>query len=499
MTGAPRRISDRDARRLSIALGVGCLALLPLLCPSPEAASPGTLPPIEEIEEIAVDDAVERVSERRRPIDSCEALSASEDDEDLALVPALCPGAALSAREARAALLAADSPAAALALVPALLRPSDAMPAGHAELARFAALVAAPAIPLPEALPDPVKAQVSPVTDEVLSWARGAEVALVAEGVDHDERTRARALLAKIHLQALLKLGVVPGEPVPPFARRVAALALHHGRTFASTYWRRRVAGLEELFLETEVQMSRVLQALDVTPFAADDVLLADERDGVRAWLSGAGARTRVAQRRGDGWDGPGETIEAELSRLVAQGMFDLAVDRAAAVAGEGDEPLGLRTLERLLVEAAVDHGRPEGPARIRARMERVRARPTPPPEEGPGEPQPVVWPWPSAELRAADAIAWAIDAREAQGFTQGWATARAIAVLADRPDAARCVVELADAKDSPAAVRDAAAWAIAQLNARDPGRPSDLRAVARATDDPDRARRLQFAADLVP
>jgi hypothetical protein len=493
MSGARRRIGDRDARRLSIALSIGCLALLPLLCPGPESVAPGEAIVGEASPAIEIGDTTERVAQADAPIDSCEALAGSEDDRDLALLPVLCPDARLELRAARAVLLSAHTPSEALALVPML--------SAHPELVALVQLVAAPDVPLlaAAALPDPATTQVSPVDGEVLAWVRAAEVALVTEGVDHDVRTRARGLLAKIHLQALAKLGVVPGEPVPPFARRVAALAMHHGRTFVSSHWRRRVAGLDELFAETEVQLSRVLQALEVTPFHADDALLADERDGVRAWLSGTGARARVAERRKDEWSGPGESSEAQLERLVAQGMFDLAVDRAAALAGRGDAPMGLSTLEALLVDAAARHDRPEGPARIRERLERVRARPTPPPEHGPGQPRVVVWPWASAELVAADAIAWAGRAREREGFARTHATARATAILRDRPDAARAVIRLAREDDAPPFVREAATWASAALTAQDPGRPCDLDALARDTNDPDRARRLAFAADDVP
>lgn len=491
------RLSDRDARRLSLALAIGCVLLLPWLCGEPSPPVPPGIAP-----EVAVAPSASAARDTGDPADDpaddpgvvdCDDLAAREDPEDAALVPWLCPGRPLSALQARAALLSAESPTRALALRPSLH--------GHAELQAWIDLVAGAAAAMPEGeLPRPELATVSPVTPEVLGWARAAERALVEPGLDHETRTRARALLAKIHMQVLLRLGVEPESALPPFGRRVAALSLHHGRTFCEAHWRRRVAGLPELFAQTEVELSRTLQALDRTPFFADDALLSDEREATRAYLSGAGAKRRVAAARADGWSGPGEARAAQLERLVGAGTFDLAVDRAVVAASEGDPAPGLKTLEQLLLDAAARQDRPEAGARIRDRLDRVRARAEPPTEDGTGTMEPPVWPWPSAEHVAAEATAWIERAAIAQGFARRHATARALAVLRARPDAAERLLRISLATGAPPELREAAEWIAEELRARDPGRPADLGPFAATqAGDPDRARRLQFAADVVP
>ena len=192
-------------------------------------------------------------------IATCDALlaAAALQPPDAAILLELCPDASTTPAILRNALVMADSPAAAAALVPRLAAAPDL-----AGLAQLVALERSTA-PLAE-LPDPASAAVSPITATVLAAVQLAIVQQTQSGLTQDQRTRAVAYLARVHHEALLQLGLAPDQPLPPFARVLAGRFLHFGRELSRMYWQRRVAGLEGLFASTELQQRLVVDAGEV-------------------------------------------------------------------------------------------------------------------------------------------------------------------------------------------------------------------------------------------
>jgi hypothetical protein len=372
-------------------------------------------------------------------IGNCEALTdaAASETHDAALLPLLCPDHALTKAERRAILLAVASPPAAAAMLPML----DAEP----DLQGLARLVAheRSSADLPAELPDPRQAPVSPVTPEVLANVQLAHALLVRAGAPADDRTRAQAYLAKVHVQALQQIGYARGRALPPFARLLAARALHHGRRFCTAYWQRRVLGLETLFAETEVWLLELVLALERTQHAADDALLAVERQRARRYVQRPGPRARIERLlRSRPTTASPPSLAAllplanELDRLLDHGFVDLAISRGLHVAA-GPSSYGIDPMTDLLAERLAAKNLDEHETLLARRRKEIRSRDPSPAAKGAREIQPLVAPrWPTRAQTADTAARWlaASDARE--GFARRHALGRAVLQLRNRPDA---------------------------------------------------------------
>lgn len=462
-------------------LGVGSLACIiagVLACRSGEAPPraeadratsdplPPDAPPAPPAEE----------PERIEAVADCSALElrAEGSDADLALLPSLCPGVKLEHGELRKLILAAPSAAQAHLLIPALDREAELQ--GIVRLATGDRAGQA----LPEQLPDPATALLTPIDDRLLAAVELAHEQLRLEQLEETQRTLAHALLARVHFEALQALGLRAGRPLPPFARLLAGPALFHGRSFCRFYWQRRVAGLERLFAETELALLTLLLDLDNTPHASDTALLAIERERTRRYLLREGPSKRIAARARSRPDARALGTELlqpfvqELDRLFDHGFIDLALDRAlqagAAAGGYGLDPMIAVLTEDLRARDLREYER-----RLARRVERARQR-TPRSRQGDGPKAvagelPVEWA-PPAQI-ADEARAWlAVAHGRGPDFARRHALARAMQALETRPDA---LLELLGRED--AVVAEHAALLRTMLDARDDGSLAYLRA----------------------
>jgi len=368
-------------------------------------------------------------------IDSCEALAASAavHPADAAILLGMCPEVAPGPGVLRHALTMAGSPAAALALLPRLKEVPDL-----AGLAKLAAVQGSSG-PVPAALPDPATATVSPITEEVLAAVHLALVQQTGSGVTHDQRTRSTAYLARVHHEALLQLGSGGDEPLSPFARVIAGRFVHWGRELCRMYWQRRVAGLEGLFASTEAQLMRTVAALERTPHAGDDGLLAVERQRARRHLQGAGVKERVTKA-----GAPSPTtllpLPHEFDRLLDQGFVELAIQRALFLGGEVGG-FGVATMADMLRGELTRRDLGAYTATLERRIAEARALVPAPPELGKPLPGRVALTWPGDQVTADAAQGWLTAAASASGFARRHALARAVLLLEDRPDAARVLL----------------------------------------------------------
>ena len=373
-------------------------------------------------------------------VEDCDALAAraKDDPRDLVLLPHLCPGLSLDHSQLRAIVLATGTAPAAQALIPALDRDAELQ-----GLVRLAALDRASQA-LPDSLPDPATALLTPLDDRLLAAVELAHAQLRSPSVDETTRTRAHAYLARVYFQALHSLGLRAGRPLPPFARLLAGPALFHGRSFCRFYWQRRVSGLERPFAETEVELLTLLLDLDNTPHAHDPALLALERHRTRAYLLREGPTKRIAARAKTRPEARAlDTtlllpFAQELDRLFDQGFIDLALDEAMR-AGAAAGGYGLDPVVAMVTEDVRQRDLREYERRLARRIEGARRR-TPSARHGQGpkllDPKlPVEWPA-AAEL-SLQAIAWLrIAHRRSPDFARNHARARALAALRERPDA---------------------------------------------------------------
>lgn len=391
-------------------------------------------------------------------IASCEALqaAAARHPADAAILLELCPEAPTTPAILRNALLLADSPAAAAALIPRL----GAAP----ELVGLARLLALdrggpppPAAPLE--LPDPASAAVSPITDAVLGAVQLAVIQQTQSGLTQDQRTRAVAYLARVHQEALQQLGLVEGQPLPPLARVLAGRFLHFGRELSRMYWQRRVAGLEGLFASTELQLLRLVLALERSPHLADDALLAVEHQRSRRHLQGSGVAERIAKTLGAATPAisPADLLPLphEFDRLLDHGFVELVIQRALFLAGEQPGGFGIAPIAEMLRRQLEARDLQAYSATLEARIADARALSPAPPEQGSQVlPARVVLAWPGEAAVADEADAWLriADAAGAAELPRRHALARASLLLRDRPDAARVLLRRAL---DPAAARD--------------------------------------------
>jgi hypothetical protein len=417
-------------------------------------------------------------------VDDCTALAerATQVLDDQVLLPILCPGLALDHGQTRAVVLAlADAPAAAAA-IPAL----DGEPELQG-IVRLAALDRA-SQPLPSELPDPATSLLTPIEDRTLAAVELAHALLRDPELEDHQRTRAHALLARVHIQAIQSLGLPRGRPLPPLARLLAGPALFHGRNFCRFYWQQRVAGLERSFAETELDLLTLLVDLDNSPHLGDSGLLAVERSRTRAYLQRSGPSQRIAKRAQQRPEAQALGTELllplahELGRLIDHGFVDAALDQGLQVGAEAGG-YGLDPIVALLTEQLRDRDLREYERRLARRVERARkSTPLARHESNPKrelEPElPVEWP--SAALVAERAHAW-LGVAHGRGpeFARQHAIGRVVLLVRERPDAIR---ELLGAPPEDAVVHDHAPLLFALLDR------SDADSLARL--------RLQVAAD---
>jgi hypothetical protein len=459
----------------------------------------------------------------RDPIEAvpdCSALArrAERIADDAALLAVLCPGLSLDHGQTRAVVLALASASAAARAIATLDHESELQ--GVVRLAAFDRSSQA----MPAELPDPATARLSPIDDRTLAAVELAHALLRSpdppppperedggRGEDEDEdededppdlralRARAHALLARVHLQALQTLELPTGRPLPPLARLLAGPALHHGRNFCLLHEQRRVAELEQLFVDTEVDLLTLLVDLDNTPHAGDPALLAVERHRTRSYLQRPGPRSRIAKRARQQPDARALGTDLllplahELDRLIDQGFVELAVDlglRSGAEAGG----YGLDPMVALLTEALRERDLREYERRLGRRVEQARKTTPKARHEGRRELEPKLpVEWPSAAKRAEHARAWlAVAHGRAPDFARRHAIARAVLALRDRPDAVRAILERAPTDE---VVRAQMPLLLSLLDAQDDGSLAALRLrVASATDDREGWVRRSFA-----
>jgi hypothetical protein len=391
-------------------------------------------------------------------IATCEALqaAAARNPPDAAIQLELCPESPTTPAILRNALLMAESPAAAAALIPRL--------AAAPELVGLARLVAldrtgpsatppgqpppAPP-PAPAELPDPVSAAVSPITDSVLGAVQLAIIQQTQSGLTQDQRTRATAYLARVHQEALQQLGLGDGQPLPPLARVLAGRFLHFGREFSRMYWQRRVAGLEGLFASTELQLLRLVLALERSPHLTDDALLAVEHQRSRRHLQGSGVAERIARTLGAATPAisPADLLPLphEFDRLLDHGFVELVFQRALFLAGEQPGGFGIAPVAEMLRRQLETRDLQAYSATLERRIADARALSPAPPEQGNQVlPARVVLAWPSEAAAADEADAWLRLATPAADLPRRHALARASLLLRERPDAARLLLRRA-------------------------------------------------------
>ena len=383
-------------------------------------------------------------------IETCDQLAtaAAVHPPDAAILLELCPDTVAGPSVLRHALLMADSPAAAAALLPRLTATPDL-----AGLARLVAIERAQS-PAPPELPDPATATVSPVTDAVLAAVQLAIIQQTASGVSQDQRTRATAYLARVHHEALLQLGLhaAASQDLPPFARVLAGRFLHFGRELCRMYWQRRVAGLEGVFASTEAQLLRTVLALEHSPHLADDALLAVEHQRARRHLQGSGVAERLARAGAVGTPAELLPLLHEFDRLLDHRFIELTFQRALFLAGE-QPGFGVAAVAELLRAELAGRDLQEYAALLERRIDETRVLSPPPPEQGArGLPARITLTWPEDQSVATLAASWLATAVGHEGLTRRHALARAALLLRDRPDAARVLLarELAAADPGP-------------------------------------------------
>lgn len=366
-------------------------------------------------------------------LDSCAAIdrSAETDPHDAYALAMLCPDIELSPTRQRAALMVAGTPTQIEQVLPRLTPDS--------ELAALARLLARHAPDtLPARVPDVRKASVTPVDDEIVGNAALAHATYISAVAHPDDRTRAQAYLAKVHLYALQSLGLDGTRPLDPFARLLAGRAVAHGRGFCVAYWQRRVAGLDQAFADTEARLVDAVIALEASPHGADPALVAVERQRGRRYVQGASERI-VKSRAKKGLDPTaGERIlpfPHEVDRLLDQGFVDLAITRSI-VLGRDAQGYGLGRANELVSAAMAERGLNEYEAKLQARLEAARAAQPPPHEQGPREIEDRrAMQYATPDSNALRARAW-LEAAPAEGLGRRHALTRATLLLRDDPRA---------------------------------------------------------------
>lgn len=451
----------RAAARISLSLVLG----LAFGCggdePSPTVEAPPATETVEPTAAAPVRDPIEAVLD-------CATLTsrAAAATEDLILLPILCPGVALDHRQTRTIVLALASASTAARAIPAL----DDNPELQG-VVRLAALDRS-GQPMPNELPDPATALLTPIDDRTLAAVELAYASLRNPAIDETQRTRAHAFLARVYIQAIQSLGLLPGRPLPPLARLLAGPALFHGRNFCRFYWQRRVAGLERTFAETELDLLALLIDLDNTAHAGDPGLLAVERQRTRSYLLRSGPTSRIAKRAQQRPEARALGTELllplahELGRLIDQGFIDLALDEALRAGAEA-KGYGLDPMVALLTEDLRERDLREYERRLARRVARARKSTPNARLEGSREIEPELpVEWLSAAETAEHARAWlAVAHGRGPDFARRHALARVVLSLSDRPDALR---ELLDAPPDDRVVHDHDPLLLALLDARD-------------------------------
>jgi hypothetical protein len=449
---------------------------------STEPTTPSeTEPKVVELQETGVDDC------------GGLATSARDDADDAALLVVLCPDVPLDALTAREVLMAAGSSQQASAVAPALAKFPELQ-----AMARLVGHVAAP-LPDPPVLVDPATAPVTPLDDAVLAQVQLARAQLYDDETPVDTRTRARAYLAKVHMSAMRQLGIGATRPPGPFGRLLAAQAIHYGRSFCTSFWRRRVAGLFDVFAQTEVDLLAATLALEASHYAGDPAIVSVELAEARTYLRRPPTEARIRQRV----EGSPEATQVdpdrlaptvdELDRLLTMGFVDAAAAAGISIGAKPGGP-GLAPMEQLLGEGLREAEGEEYAERLAGRFASARKQVPRPLENGSGELEHAREPpWPSATAEAARILDELRDA-PSDGFGRRRALGRAVLLGRRRPDALRAIIDEA-ARSTDAKLHDAVALLRAVAVEQGDGNLRDLR--RSHSDDPDRLTRQQFAVTV--
>jgi hypothetical protein len=415
-------------------------ALALALIPACEGETDATADP----EPAAPTDAlVQQPAASMAPASSCEELIARgrEDDLDAALAVRLCPDREPTRRELRAALAYCDHPDEVAELLPVLDR--DAELSGIARLIRRAP-VTYETLPAPH--DDPRSAIVSPASGAVLDQVDAAIANATRPRVGPGDRIRGRAYLAKTYAAAFHALGIDGGEPLPPFARRLAGHVLHWGVGFGRAQAIRPQRGYGRLLADIDLTVLQLVLHLQRGAWTGDDARLVLAWHDARQYLRTHAVRGRldralekVERSRGEfSLDGEAPAgVErlfdegVELDRLIDVGLVDLAIEHGARLArgGYGLGPVEAHLRARL-------GGNTEDLAALENGLDRLRRLRPPPPELGE-----TAW---ETSPRETDTQALSTVVRQwwlaapAQGFARRHALARAIMLAAPRPDVQR-------------------------------------------------------------
>lgn len=500
---------------LRVGMLAGFAGLIALVALHPAAPTPPQAEPADAPASAAVATDETAAAPSTALPESCDELAAvaTAGGDDAVLLGFLCPETPLPPLAARAFLLAVADPVEAAYAQSRL--------SAHPGLAALAGLVSGVRTDTPAdgaPIPRPEQANVSPVDAAVVGHAQEARDLLYAKGIAHEQRTRARAYLAKVVLQALKQLGAARGQALAPFPQLLATLGMHHGRVMANAHWRRRVPGLAPVFSQVEDGLLDTLVALQTTPHFGEAARGTIERGRVREYVQRSGPAARIDARRTKDSAGSANrlttaavwTLLPEIERLAWHGLVDRGVQHIVAAARSPEGP-GLVTLERVLTDALHRADRAELVPRVARRLRLVREKL---PQTGPGTVVPNNAGPSRTEELAADATAWLVASAHAEPpFARIYAAARAVLVLRRRPDALAAVIESARAPAADAAartrgdaVRAALPLLLALLDAR--GNPSAhtlrIRSAAEAADPARQAmheaearRRRRFAVAL--
>jgi hypothetical protein len=385
---------------------------------------------------------------------NCEGLRelGQHDLTDAGLVALLCPQLRATARELRAGLNLVDREVASREL---LAQESEASPTELEELESLARLAtlpptrfAAPADP-PPALPPAESAVLSPISPAVLETLAHASRRLTVGGIGPRERLDARALAARSYIEALRAIGLNPGEPLSPLARRLAGPALAHGLAFCRGYWSLGGRRLNSRAREAEMALLDIVRAVDRTAPDQLDAQLTDAHHRTWRYLQERDVRRRIDQaltrreKRAMGFGGEAAVHGVEslapfphqLERLMISGLADLALAEALRMANNASA-YGIDPVEAHLLALLGEHGFSEAEARARHEFERLRKRRNPPNALGP-TPYELDTPtrWPSLQSLQSELATWVDLTRRSEGLARTRAVARARLLLDRRPD----------------------------------------------------------------
>lgn len=421
----------------------------------------------------------------------CDALARELRDDDDGLVFAIaCSEHELDRMTATAALRRVRT----LAQARMLLRRVEA----HPDLRGLATLLAraAPRTVPPDVLPSAAETSMTPIDERVLQGTALAYRQAWEPGVPHEQRTRARAWLAKVYLRAIRQMGLSPEAPVQPAARLLAGSAFEHAEAFAVGFWQRRISGFFPLFSQTEEELAELVGAVESGPHHADPALTSWGLARARSYLGRSGLQSRIGVVE---LAGPHQ----ELRRLLVHRLDDAALQEARRALSNGE--LDPARLAPWMAQTLAHLDREPAWSDLGDRLPQARPAPDSAADED-AEPSqsdatPLPDPWPDADREADDIVA-RLQSLPEDPFPRRVAWARILLRLGDRPDVLRVLIARATRTDAPSVSRDHGELWSRLLRAADDGSERwlepriELDRVLGPTDsEADRRRRFAHAA----